>query len=235
MDLIKQDVCTELAALDNNYASIICNQENFVLKGNSHKILQSLPRHHVFIKPAKKERLVGRPVNGMFVAIPKEIKTKCKDISPDNDRIQGIIIQMGDDSTLLINVYFPPDPRTKTHCHEEELENIIACIENMILTYKCSSVVIVGDMNMDEKRVNGRVFRIRKFITDNDLESAWDKFKVDYTHEFENKQTTHTSTLDHMIWNKQFHKAVSNAGVVHLPTNTSDHHPIYCDLLKSYD
>ena len=50
-------VCTALADLDNNYASIFCNQENFVLKGNSHKILQSLPRHHVFIKPAKKEKL----------------------------------------------------------------------------------------------------------------------------------------------------------------------------------
>ena len=74
-DMIKQEVCKEMVSLNTEYATIICNQENFVLKGNSHKILQTLPNHHIFIKQATKENLVGRPTNGMFVAVPKEIST----------------------------------------------------------------------------------------------------------------------------------------------------------------
>ena len=233
-DMIKQEVCKEMVSLNTEYATIICNQENFVLKGNSHKILQTLPNHHIFIKPATKEKLVGRPTNGMFVAVPKEIRTKCTDVSPDNDRLQGIILRMEGDSTLLINTYFPPDPKTMAQTHDEELETTLAIIENMISTYRCRNIVIVGDMNMDEKRKNDRVIRIKKFLSDYYLESAWGRFNIDHTHEFERNQITYTSTLDHIMWNTQFQKAVQHAGVLHLSTNTSDHHPIYCDLKKSF-
>ena len=35
--------------------TIICNQENFILKANEYVIRKALPDHHIFFKPAKKE------------------------------------------------------------------------------------------------------------------------------------------------------------------------------------
>ena len=183
-DQIKQNVCTELLS-GIETSSILCNQENFVLKGNGHKIRQALPDHHVFIKPAKKDKLEGRPVNGMFTAIPKELKGKAKDVSPSNDRIQGVMLDEKGDSILILNVYFPADPKTKTYGGDEALENVLASIECMIQTYACNNILIAGDMNTDMKRENGRVARMEKFVSDNELELAWQIFNVDFTHEFE--------------------------------------------------
>ena len=36
------------------------------------------------------------------------------------------------------------------------------------------------------------------------------------------------STLDHFFWDDKFREAVEDAGVLHHPSNTSDHSPIYC-------
>ena len=50
--------------------TIICNQENFILKDNEYVARQALPDHHLIFKPANKEGFEGRPKNGMFVAVP---------------------------------------------------------------------------------------------------------------------------------------------------------------------
>ena len=89
---------------------------------------------------------------------------------------------------------------------------------------------MVGDMNTDYRRKNGRVARFDSFLTDNKLSNAWKMFDVDFTHEFEKEGTTYTSTIDHINWNDKLGDRVETAGVVHLVGNTSDHHPIYCDL-----
>ena len=234
-DMIKQQVCRELMNLDVKTDSIICNQENFVLKGNAYTIRQALPEHKIFIKEAKKEGLEGRPVNGMFIAIPDKLKTKARDVSPDNDRLQGVILDIDGENMLIVNAYFPADPKTKTYSQDEDLEIVLASIENMMQTYGCNKVVVTGDMNSDKKRKNGRVTRLTNFFSDNNLVSAWDGFDIDYTHEFERDGTTYTSTLDYFAWNMELGKNVTAAGVMHLVSNTSDHHPIYCDLGRTIE
>ena len=221
--------------LENELPSIICNQENFLLEGNAYKVRQALPDHQVFIKAANKDKLEGRPVNGMFTAIPKQLKIKARDVSPTDHRIQGVILDEEGDSILILNVYFPADPKSKVYAGDEELEKIIAIIENMTLTYACNNVVVIGDLNTDTKRGNGRVARMEKFLSDNELESAWQTFNVDFTHEFEKDGVTFTSTLDHIIWNTELGKSVVDSGVLHIVSNTSDHHPIYCDILKEFE
>ena len=227
-------MCTELLKGIES-PSIICNQENFVLKGNAHKIRRALPDHHVFIKPAKKDKLEGRPVNGMFTAVSKKLKIKAKDVSPASDRIQGVLLEEEGDSILIVNVYFPADPKTKTYGGDEALENVLASIENLIQSHACNNVIIVGDMNTEMKRKNGRVARMEKFLSDNELQSAWEIFSVDFTHEFEKDEVTYTSTLDHIIWNTELKKSVVDSGVLHLASNTSDHHPIYCDVVRRFE
>ena len=54
-----------------NRIPIICNQENFILRGNYYKILQAMPGFHIIINPAVKNNLdQGRPKGGMCIAVP---------------------------------------------------------------------------------------------------------------------------------------------------------------------
>ena len=56
----------------------------------------------------------------------------------------------------------------------------------------------------------------------------WDTFLVDFTCCHELLGVTHTSVLDHFFWSETVGNYVSNAGVLHLPDNRSDHSPVFC-------
>ena len=193
-------------------------------------IRNALEGFHAFIKPATKEHIDGRPANGMFIAIPKHLRNRAKDISPRSNRIQAILLETNEGVMMIINVYFPADPKTKKYVFDTELEDMLVAITSLIENHHCSNVVIVGDLNMDIKRDNGRVERLKEFLSVNNLELAWNNFLVDFTHEFESEGITYTHTLDHFIWNRNFSNKISEAGVYHSPNNTSDHSPIYCDI-----
>ena len=90
--LVTQQFCRNLLNMDNNVIPIICNQENFILKGNDYIIRKALPEFHVIFKPATKEHLEGRPKNGMFIALPVNLRNKVKDISPNSSRVQAMVL-----------------------------------------------------------------------------------------------------------------------------------------------
>ena len=46
----KQDVCKILFVDTEKYYPILCNQENFLLKGNNYKITQCLPNARVIFR-----------------------------------------------------------------------------------------------------------------------------------------------------------------------------------------
>ena len=66
-----------------------------------------------------------------------------------------------------------------------DLEDVLASIENLIETHQCGQVVIVRDLNTDDKRNNGRLNRLKTFLCENYLESSWTRYNVNFTHEFE--------------------------------------------------
>ena len=78
-------------------------------------IKNALKGFHAFIKPATKEHIDGRPANGMFIAIPQELRNKAKDVSPRSNRIQAIVLETDENDLMIINTYFPADPKTKNH------------------------------------------------------------------------------------------------------------------------
>ena len=102
----KQEFCQLLTSkqIIGENIPILCNQENFVLRGNSHKIVQTLPNFHCFINPANKDSLdKGRAQNGMFIAVPKLIQNQVTDESPGFWRIQAVTIFNSSSTILLIN------------------------------------------------------------------------------------------------------------------------------------
>ena len=110
----KQDICKILITQTKDYYLILCNQENFLLQGNRYLAKKCLPDARLFFKKAVKDNMDGRPKNGMFIAIPNVIKQQVKDVSPAHWRVQATILSTSRNRILLINSYFPTDPKTAT-------------------------------------------------------------------------------------------------------------------------
>ena len=229
-DKIKQSFCQELIHREDPNCSIICNQENFILKGNEHLIQQSLPEHHLSFKQAKKDHFNGRPDNGMFIAIPAKLKPYVTDVSPINQRIQALIIRATAYRILLLNVYFPTDCKTFNGTIDDKLENILVETKNIIQVHNCETVLLAGDFNYDPSRNNDRVRRMETFLEELLLKSCWSKFDVDFTHEHIINGRSYTSTLDHFLYNQKLSNAITNVCTIHHPSNTSDHCPILCQI-----
>ena len=107
----KQDICNLLMLNSANHCPVLCNQNFFLLQGNRLKIKQCLLNARIFYKKAIKDFLEGRPKNGMFIAVVKEIQEHASDVSPKHWRVPAIILKAYNNRILIINSYFPTDPR----------------------------------------------------------------------------------------------------------------------------
>ena len=168
----------------------------------------------------------GRPRNGMFVAIPKNNGWSIEDLSPDNYRIQAIRINMGT-PFLIINTYLPCD---NYNDNINELVEILSIIRNVIDNSGVGQVIWTGDLNADFLRGTAHCVAIMDLIEELGLMIAWDKFKVDFTSMHNRGDQSYTSTIDHFILSANSNKLATDAGVLHLIDNTSDHNPIYLTL-----
>ena len=224
----KQDICKSLFAYTDKYYPIICNQENFLLKGNSFKVSQCLKDARIIFKEAVKESLDGRLKNGMFIAVPSDLKSYVTEVSPHHDRVQAIVLSMAA-RILIINSYFPTDPKTQDF-DTTELCSTLEAIKSVLKENEFDRVIWCGDINADFSRNTTFTTIVDGFVKDNMLESAWEKFPVDFTHTYERDDQTFTSTLDHFFWDGQISGSVEEADVLHLPGNTSDHCPVYCKI-----
>ena len=130
---------------------IICSQENFLLKANKFKIEQCLPDHHIYFNPANKERLIGRPKNGMFIAIPKYLKAKVGGASSVSSLLQVVIMKPGYRNMLILNTYLPQDPKTEDFETDDLLITLIG-IQNILKENDCTEVIWIGDINADFSR-----------------------------------------------------------------------------------
>ena len=127
-----------------------------------HIIQNALQGFHAFIKPAVKEHVEGRAANGMFIAVPEQLRNKCKDISPHHSRIQAILLETKEKSMMIINAYFPPDPKTGIYENDSELEDVLAAIENLVEAHQCNCMVLVGDLNCDYFRSQPNLLRLKR-------------------------------------------------------------------------
>ena len=111
---------------------ILCNQENFLLKGNSYQIRKALPDSHIFFKSALKENQnYGRPKGGMFIAVPTCLMERFTEISTSFWRVQAVTFKTDDNLILILNIYFPTDPQT-LRFDDEELNETYAAINDIL-------------------------------------------------------------------------------------------------------
>ena len=127
----KQDLCKLLMSTSGNTYPILCNQENFLLRSNGYKIKQCLPGAHVVFKEAVKDTHDDRrPKNGMFVDVPAVMKEYVEDISPNHWRVQAVLVRTTESSIMIINTYFPTDPKS-TDFDSSELMTTLSAIREL--------------------------------------------------------------------------------------------------------
>ena len=229
---MKQEFCRLLPSeqMVGKSLPILCNQENFVLRANHYKINNALPGYHTIIKPAVKQTLdYGRPRNGMFIAIPDAFKNIIEDVSPDFWRLQAAVIKCSNMKIILINSYFPVDPRTLRFDDAELLETL-QHIRNILDKNDFNHILWAGDINSDFLRNTGHVKTVIEFKEEFSFQSSWDQFVVDFTHYHEVNDESFTSTVDHFFWNDELGDKILDCGVIHHPDNMSDHCPIFCKI-----
>ena len=208
---------------------ILCGQETFLLKGNSYKISQCLPSARIIFKKAEKDSFEGRPKNGMFIAIPRELNECVRDVSPEHWRVQAVLLSAPHRRLLIVNSYFPTDPRV-TDFDTTDLGSTLAAIESVMKDNEYDSVVWMGDINADFERNSTFTRIVADFIEERCLEKSWEKYPIDHTHTFEKEGVTYTSTIDHVFWSENVSDQVQEAGVLYMPDNLSDHSPIFCKI-----
>ena len=171
----KQDILKTLAVTDDKSIPIICNQENFLLSNNSYKVKQCLPGSDIYFKKAEMDLVAGRTKNGMFIAVPLAFKEYVKNESPNHWRIQAVVIRCENSKTLIINSYFPTDPRTNDFDTSDLLSTIDA-INETLDTVDFDNVVWTGDINADFGRNSKFTSLVDEFVKDKGLLRARDKY-----------------------------------------------------------
>ena len=226
----KQDFCKTLISQEiiGNREAIFCNQENFLLRNSSYKITRTFPNHHCIINPAvKSNHDKGRAKNGMFIAVPNSLINLVNDVSPGHWRVQAVTVSVSSSSILLVNSYFPTDPKTNDF-NDDDLRETLQVISNVIEKNEVNSVLFLGDINCDFRRNTRFVQTIKSYLEEYNLIKSCGKYDIDFTHCQENNGITHVSVLDHFFWNAAFDVNIMEAGVIHHCENMSDHSPIYC-------
>ena len=154
-------------------------------------------------------------------------------VSPAFWRTQAITLKIGSSKILLINSYFPTDPGT-VNFEENELIETLHSVREVIEENDFDQCVWLGDLNADFARNTGHAKYVANFVNENNFIKACDNYNVDFTHYHEVNEITHTSTVDHIMWDEATNDTIDSAGVVHIPENSSDHCPIYCEMNLSH-
>ena len=124
------------------------------------------------------EGLNGRPKNGMFIAVLSCLKEKVEDVSPSSPRIQSALIETQHCKIMLINTYFPQDPRCADF-DETEVTLMLSDIRNVMNKYEFDQLIWIGDINADFKRSTRFVELIENFIWEVDICKSWDKYQIE--------------------------------------------------------
>ena len=182
------------------------------MRDNSYKLVKALPGFHLVINPAVKSNLdTGRPKNGMFIAFPNSIKNNISDVSPGFWRVQAITVKLIDSTLLLLNTYFPTDPR-RADQDETELQETLSNIKKVIRRNDFDDIVWAGDINADFVRGTSHTNEVSENLDDLGLIKSWDKFDVDFTCCHELVGVSHTSVLDHFFWSTVIGENMTDAG-----------------------
>ena len=154
-------------------------------------------------------------------------------------RLQATKFSLPSSSLLVLNTYFPCDPRNENF-DETEVISLLEEINQVSMKSSCSKIILLGDLNCHFQRNNRFTNLVRNYLEDEmGLTIMWEHPRedppsliqhVDYTHLSLVRNVPAYSTIDHFAVSPQVYQDVSEAGVIHCGGNPSNHSPIYLKL-----
>ena len=153
------------------YSQIVCIQEHFLQNSgdrkysNTDKIRKAFKNKEMFINPAvKDDRQVtrGRGKGGLATIWDKGLTKYVSKVKTTNFRLQGTKFSFPGGSLLIVNTYFPCDPRVNNF-DDNEIISLLSDIHNMTRYSSCVNILVAGDMNSHCRR-NTRFTNIVRYF-----------------------------------------------------------------------
>ena len=230
------------------FSNIICLQEHFLLDNkdkkysNTNKLRKAFDKKYdMFIVPAHKENQQvnrGRGKGGLATLWDKSLTKYVSLVKCSNFRLQATKFEFPTGSLLLLNSYFPCDPR-QVNFNETELLTLLADMKNILLQEKCIFNLILGDLNCHFLRGTRFTSIVENFFQDLHMKIFWENpdpseghliNQVDFTHCQIQQRQISTSVIDHFVGNNMVYNLIEEAGVFHSGENPSNHSPIFAKL-----
>ena len=193
----------------------------------------------MYIVPAIKDnRQVskGRGKGGLVSIWSNKITKYVSQIKCENYRLQATRFDFPSGPLLVLNTYFPCDPRTRNF-DDTELIKLLTDIQTVVLQSHVQNILLAGDLNCDFSR-NTRFTRlVHDYLNESSLKLLWENsdlvdcdVDVDFTFMSTANGTNSISTIDHFACSSRIFNIISEAGVIHSSANTSNHSPIFVKL-----
>ena len=228
------------------FSNILCLQEHFLLDGkvrnhsNTDKVRKILGhKYDMFITPAYKEDLQvskGRGKGGLATLWDKGLTKYVSHVKTVSFRLQATKFDFPSGSLLLINTYFPCDPRVNDF-NEDELLTLLLEIRSIMNEQSCNFNLVLGDFNTHFSRQSAFTTIVEDFFAEIDFKIFWENpdatkgiNNIDYTFQQCSNEGIFSSTIDHFAGNLSLYNDVTESGVIHSGDNPSNHSPIYLKM-----
>ena len=190
---------------------ILCLQEHFLTDckdkrySNTDKIREKFNADcDMHITPAVKDNSQisrGRASGGLATIWKRHLTKYVTQVPVRNPRIQVTKFQIQSSPVLLINCYFPCDPRSGEG-DLEELVDLLSDIDNVIRGSDATNILLAGDLNCHFERMTRFTITIDNWLKDNILTPLWSITnnriqEVDFTYCDTSKDPFAYSTIDH--------------------------------------
>ena len=122
----------------------------------------------MFIVPAYKDSTQvtrGRGKGGLVTMWKKGLTKYVSKISCSNFRIQATKFKLPAGPVLIINSYFPCDPRT-VNFDDSNLVTLLADLRSVVQLSECHSVILAGDLNCHFERQNRFTNLVQEELSD---------------------------------------------------------------------
>ena len=154
----------------------------------------------------------------------------------ENFRLQATKFDLPSGSLLILNTYFPCDPRT-ANFDDTELLKLLSDIQNTIINSNCGNIWLAGDLNAHFLRNNRFTNLVKDYLEELRLYLLWENIDqlesiqdIDYTHMFSANGILSFSTIDHFAYSRRLLTKLYEARVIHSGENTSNHSAIFARL-----
>ena len=153
--------------LASHKPSVVSMQEHMQLKSNLYKIKSNLHGYEAFSLPAYKSNEFihkGRPSCGLSILYRRDLMNYVEHfVVPNSARVQAIKVTLPNAKFVIVNSYFPTDPRT-VNFDDTELLKVLQDIRFVLDSCDTYIPIIMGDFNTDFSRNSRFVNIVQQFF-----------------------------------------------------------------------